>query len=284
VLELEWRHLKAGGNAGIFVWASPLTAPGTPFLKAVEVQVLDNDYNAKGKNEWYTTHGDVFPIHGMTMEPFGRHHGMRSFPSAERSRSSPEWNHYRVHAQDGIIRLSVNGYEVSGGKNCSWQRGYLGLESEGSPTEWRNVRIKILKATEAPVEKSAPAAENFRPLYTGIDLQGWDTPAPDAWKHGGWTLSGAPQAQLTSKDSFGTMELIFDARCPDGGLEVHFRGARLTIPANNSWQRYHLKASVDEITLQGQRTPFAAGAAAQSPITFQLGKAKTELASIFVKQ
>jgi hypothetical protein len=44
VMELEWRHLKPGGNAGIFIWASSLAAPGQPFLRAVEVQVLDHAY------------------------------------------------------------------------------------------------------------------------------------------------------------------------------------------------------------------------------------------------
>src|SRR2546426_275370 len=36
-LELEWRHMKEGGNAGLFVWADPITAPGTPFARAIEV-------------------------------------------------------------------------------------------------------------------------------------------------------------------------------------------------------------------------------------------------------
>src|SRR5690349_14354507 len=26
-LELEWRHMKAGGNAGCFIWADPITSP-----------------------------------------------------------------------------------------------------------------------------------------------------------------------------------------------------------------------------------------------------------------
>jgi hypothetical protein len=29
-LELEWRHLKPGGNAGVFLWSDPLPPPGTP--------------------------------------------------------------------------------------------------------------------------------------------------------------------------------------------------------------------------------------------------------------
>src|SRR5258706_472711 len=68
ILELEWRHLTSGGNSGVFIWASPIGAPGVPFLRAVEVQVLDHGYNTKGKGEWYTTHGDVFPIHGSTLK------------------------------------------------------------------------------------------------------------------------------------------------------------------------------------------------------------------------
>ncbi|MGI8603155.1 MAG: 3-keto-disaccharide hydrolase [Verrucomicrobiales bacterium] len=156
ILELEWRHLKPGGNAGVFIWASPEAAPGTPFLRSIEVQVLDNGYDAKGKNEWYTTHGDVFPIHGATMKPIHKGKGDRCFPIEERSKSSPEWNHYRIVCNDGRIRLHVNGKEVSGGDDCHWRKGYLGLESEGSPTEWRNIRIKELPSTGATKEQSAP--------------------------------------------------------------------------------------------------------------------------------
>src|SRR6187401_1870368 len=91
ILEAEWRHLSDGGNSGIFIWGTPIAAPGVPFLRGIEVQVLDHGYDAKGKNEWYTTHGDIFPIHGATMKPLGRSKGQRAFPSEERSKPSPEW-------------------------------------------------------------------------------------------------------------------------------------------------------------------------------------------------
>jgi hypothetical protein len=155
VLELEWRHLTSGGNAGIFIWASPTAAPGVPFLRAIEVQVLDHGY---GNTEDHTTHGDVFAIHGSTMKPFGRHRGMRAFPSEQRSKPSPEWNHYRIEANAGVLRLFVNGKEVSGGEDCNWRKGYIGLESEGAPTEWRNLRIKELPSSGATAEQSAPEA------------------------------------------------------------------------------------------------------------------------------
>src|SRR5258706_528091 len=87
------RHRKGGGNGGFFIWSSPMAAKGVPFLRAIEVQVLDNGY---GNTASHTTHGDVFPIHGATMVPFGKHSGMRSFPSESRSKSAPEWNHYLI--------------------------------------------------------------------------------------------------------------------------------------------------------------------------------------------
>src|SRR6266850_8213857 len=69
-LELEWRHMKPGGNAGLFVWSAPITAVGTPFAKAIEVQILDG---RDGTN--YTSHGDVFAIHGATFKPDRPHPG-----------------------------------------------------------------------------------------------------------------------------------------------------------------------------------------------------------------
>src|SRR5260370_39525014 len=45
ILELEWRHLSKGGNSGVFIWASAIAAPGVPFLRAVEGQVLDHGYD-----------------------------------------------------------------------------------------------------------------------------------------------------------------------------------------------------------------------------------------------
>ena len=170
VLELEWRHLRPAGNSGVFVWAAPEpAAPGNPYAKAVEVQILDTGYTdlvAKqgGKTDWFTGHGDVFAIHGMKMIPFAPTApnpaaSMRAFPSENRSRPTPEWNHYRITALNGVVLLAVNGKEVSGGYNCSVRKGYLALESEGSPIEFRNIRIKEWPSTGATAEQTAPLAK-----------------------------------------------------------------------------------------------------------------------------
>lgn len=216
IMELEWRHLRTAGNAGVFIWSSPISWPGVPFLRAIEVQVLENGY---GKSDWYTTHGDVFPIHGSKMEPFGRHNGMRSFPSEERSKPTPEWNHYRIVATNGVLRLSVNGKEVSGGSNCNWRKGYIGLESEGSPVEFRNIRIMELPTSHASPEMTAPEETGWTALYNGVDLRGWESANLAAWQSNDWRLllkpDGKSNASLLSSKSYRDFELIVDFKTPD---------------------------------------------------------------------
>jgi Domain of Unknown Function (DUF1080) len=221
ILELEWRHLRSGGNSGVFIWSSPIAAPGVPFLRAIEVQVLDHGFNVPGKNEWYTTHGDVFPIHGSTMSPFGRHNGMRSFPSEDRSKGTPEWNHYRIACSNGVIRLHVNGKEVSGGENCIYRKGYIGLESEGAPIDFRNVRIKELPSSRASGEQCAPADRNWRSLFTGLDFRGWRTNSGTSsrWQVDGERMilhAGSPSAEtaLWTDSEFGDAEFVIDCRGP----------------------------------------------------------------------
>ncbi len=225
ILELEWRHLTRGGNSGIFVWGTPIAAPGAPFLRGIEVQVLDHGYAEQyekqtgRKPDWFTTHGDVFPIHGATMKPFGRHHGMRSFPSEDRSRPSPEWNHYRIVGSNGVLRLSVNGKEVSGGEDCNYRKGYLALESEGAPVEFRNLRIKELPSSSASLEMTAPMDLGWRTLFTGLDLRGWRTNSATAarWQAGGGRIAlqagePDPAAVLWTEHEFGNAEFVLDCR------------------------------------------------------------------------
>jgi hypothetical protein len=148
-LTVQWMHHKPKGNSGVFVWTTPesierLTKAGKPGLpQGIEVQVLDLAYGKPNPADWYTSHGDVFPV-GVKMKPFPplSPNGSRSFPNKELSRPHGQWNHYYVRAINGEVRLWVNGEEVSGGTNCEPRTGYLCLESEGSPITFRGLRIR----------------------------------------------------------------------------------------------------------------------------------------------
>jgi hypothetical protein len=155
-LVANWRHLQSGGNSGIFVWASDASLeglkPGTLPRGGIEVQVLDHGYAEQyekqtgKKPDWFTTHGDVFPVGTSTMTPFPpvAPDGKRSFPSKHLSKGVGEWNHYYVRCVNGEVRLWVNGEEVSGGNGCDPKAGYLCLESEGAPVEFKGLRIREL--------------------------------------------------------------------------------------------------------------------------------------------
>ena len=143
-------------------------------MRAIEVQILD------GRNtDNYTSHGDVFAIHGARMTPDRPHPGgwMRSLPSERRARPAGEWNHYRITAQNGTIKLAVNGKEVSGGYDISPRKGYIHLESEGGRVLYRNLRVKELPAANSLAPDQIAQADNgFVPLYTGVDFSGWQYP------------------------------------------------------------------------------------------------------------
>lgn len=155
-LVVEWKHLKAAGNSGVFLWGTKesldaLKPGGLPM--GIEVQILDHGFkdnyiknNPNRKPDWFTTNGDVFPTQQAKMTPFPpiSPNGSRSFPKKELSKGSGEWNHYYIRAINGEVRLWVNGEEVSGGKDCQPANGYLCLESEGSPIEFRNLKLRVL--------------------------------------------------------------------------------------------------------------------------------------------
>lgn len=167
---LEWKHHEHAGNSGVFLWC-PESAftdlpPGTLPRSGIEVQVLDLGYEenwekSKGSHsDWFTSHGDVFPVGSSTMKAFtpqieytavdgttytvGNPDSARSFPTKRLTRRAGTWNHYYIRAINGEVRLWVNGEEVNGGTQCSPRAGYLALEAEGARVEFRNLRIREL--------------------------------------------------------------------------------------------------------------------------------------------
>lgn len=153
---IQWRHLESGGNSGVFVWVPDNALQGLPPDNlpeyGIEVQMLDHGYaklyeERTGKQgEFFTTNGDVFAVGNSKLHPFPplSPNGSRSFPSKNLSKGVGEWNHYYVRAINGEIRLWVNGEEVSGGNGAEPRTGYLCLEAEGSPIEFKNIRVREL--------------------------------------------------------------------------------------------------------------------------------------------
>ena len=234
-LEMDWMHVEKVkmANSGLFVWGDPLPGVGTPYTRGIEVQVL---INFKPDNGWATSHGDIFSIHGAHCKP-DRPHPMgleRCLPSEDRVKGGGEWNHYKVIANDGAIKLHVNGKEVSGVSQCTPRKGYLALESEGAECHFKNIRIKELPSTNPKPADVATVYEGHVSLFNGLDLKGWEAQTPTGqpadmnWKAGGGSIKSPGEgALLATEGKFARYELVYDFKLPDeskGGNLVSLPG------------------------------------------------------------
>lgn len=145
ILDVEWRHLEAGGNSGIFVWCDAVPEAPSRLPSGVEVQMLELDWvNQNQKNGVVPpvayVHGELFGAGKAETVP-DNPRGVRSKSIENRCLGVGEWNRYTVVCVDGTIKLSVNGKFVNGVRGSTQRKGYLCLESEGAKIEFRNLKL-----------------------------------------------------------------------------------------------------------------------------------------------
>ncbi len=83
----------------------------------------------------YQAHmGRIFPIQGAYLDGGEMIHAADKPPG--------EWNTYQVYAEEGRIATVLNGVLVSMGSHANPWIGYIGLQSEGVPAEFRNLKVR----------------------------------------------------------------------------------------------------------------------------------------------
>ncbi|MEZ4776528.1 MAG: DUF1080 domain-containing protein [Bacteroidia bacterium] len=158
ILEVEWRHMTAGGNSGIFIWSEGTQFEDDPLTKAIEVQMLDLEYATIHNVTDDYVHGELFPTMGMTAVP-DNPRGIRSKSIEKRCKGKGEWNKYVVVAVDGTVKLSVNGKFVNGLRDSERKKGYICLEAEGAEIQFRNMRIMELPPGVTSAAQTAPLVD-----------------------------------------------------------------------------------------------------------------------------
>lgn len=245
ILELEWKHTKEKGNAGLFIHSDDLPPVGKPFTRAIEIQIMDGNS------------GDIFPIQGAQMTSWKLHPWGRSIASENRMKPYGQWNHYKVVSIDGTITLSVNGKEVNRGYNSNPRKGYICLEAEGSEVHFRNIRIQELPGDSPHQNVVAEPGKGYKQLYNGNDLREWKVnPGSEGhWVPQGWILSydgkseteGPNAKDLWTKKEFRNFHLIIDWRqpaktaikehpviLPNGSYAMSNDGEQITVPVNDA--------------------------------------------------
>ncbi len=283
VLEIDWRHLteapsSAGApgtsaNSGLYVWADPLPPLGNCFTRAIEVQVCN-----LGNGAWYTSHGDLFPIHGATMIPDPRFgvSGSRSMPIEFRGHKTGEWNHCRITCADGTIQEEFNGALVSAGFRSSPRKGYLCLESEGGPVEFKNMRITELAPDPAlkpgQISQILPDGARTTCLFNGLNLDGW---AESDDQKNNWTVAdrllrctgkstGDINRPLPGGDCMIQLDWSKDKNATENAVPVALEGAGLpaTLPTDairpEGWNRIEINIIAGKIAVNVNGKPAVA--------------------------
>ena len=135
-LELEWSWIGEGTNSGIFL-AIAKTESGNPFPNAIECQLksgIAGDFVLLGGSD---LNEYVVPAEGRPAFPV--------IQKREASNEKPigEWNKAKIEVRDGKITIYINGTLQNQGTN-KVKEGYIGLQSEGGPIQFRNLKLTTL--------------------------------------------------------------------------------------------------------------------------------------------
>lgn len=142
-LSLEWRWPEeSGGNSGVLVHATaPLLFYGWP--RSLEVQLA-----AGRAGEFWTIGAGV----SLTVEDDTRRRRVRAPRDLHRHRRIARrvddveyppgaWNQMEIRCRGDTVVVTVNGRETNRAIDVTVREGAIGLQSEGAPIEFRNVRL-----------------------------------------------------------------------------------------------------------------------------------------------
>lgn len=126
-LHLEWRWVEKGDNSGVLIHA---TGPDKVWPKAIEPQIQ------KGRS------GDLWLIDGFEVREHVNKEDRRIAKLAEDSEKPlGEWNEMEVVCRGSSLQVFVNGVLQNDVHDCSVTEGFIGLQSEAHPIQFRNIRL-----------------------------------------------------------------------------------------------------------------------------------------------
>lgn len=134
-LLVEWRWPEQGGNSGVLLHVNE---PDAVWPKSIEAQLQSGH-----AGDFWVIGGASFKEHRENDR--GRVDGRRTV-KLEKSSEKPrgEWNRYEIVCQGDTIKVYVNGVLQNVATECSVTKGYIGLQSEGTPIEFRKVELEAL--------------------------------------------------------------------------------------------------------------------------------------------
>lgn len=139
-VEFDWRWPEGAGNSGLLVHgAAPLVWNGWPRCLEVQLRSGDaGDFILMGDRVGLVRGDETF----AGAVPGGAEIPRRIPVSTSGAENEPgEWNTMRVELFGGGVRVLVNGTLVNEARDLTVREGSIGLQSEGTPIEFRQVRL-----------------------------------------------------------------------------------------------------------------------------------------------
>jgi hypothetical protein len=129
-LTFEYRFAGKGGNGGVLVH---IQTPDQVWPKSIETQMLDQHA------------ADLFVIAGSEFKEHTNPDDRR-VPITQAPSEKPlgEWNTYEVVCDKNTITVFVNGVMQNRATETNIAKGYIGLQSEGVPMDFRNIVLEPL--------------------------------------------------------------------------------------------------------------------------------------------
>jgi len=136
-LHVEWRWPGKPTNSGVLLHVQ---LPDQVWPKCIESQLM----SGQAGDFWLLSYSGI-TVDGQRYEDPNNKYVHVEKKHASSENPPGQWNTYDITCKDGTVRSVVNGVEQNYGTAATPAKGYIALQSEGSPIEFRNITIESLK-------------------------------------------------------------------------------------------------------------------------------------------
>lgn len=136
-LHVEWRWPDTPTNSGVLLHASE---PDQIWPPCIECQL-----KAGNAGDFVLMNGTGLTVNGVDRQNANRQFVVIVKKSPTSEKPAGQWNSYDIHCEGDSIRCYVNGVLQNEGTGAFPSFGYIGLQSEGGPIEFRNIYLRPLE-------------------------------------------------------------------------------------------------------------------------------------------
>jgi hypothetical protein len=135
-LHVEWRWPETPTNSGVFLH---INGKDEVWPACIECQL-----KAGNAGDIVLINGTGLAVNGVSQKNSAKRFVVIDKKSPVSELPAGQWNSYDIYCQGDSVRCLVNGVEQNAGTDASVTSGWIGLQSEGSAVEFRNISLEPL--------------------------------------------------------------------------------------------------------------------------------------------